>query len=472
MLVMVGCDHRGKPVHLRGDRPARDQHLAYREDALPRRRDCGGYVRSKDTYPNGDIAYAQTRETGFLDKAPQPLGGGLTGGQAALRHTGPLGREGIDYDPTADRCHGGKAADHEAIAAAGDERPLQEQTRDAGLARGDRAYLGDTSQDFGRTEVNPNARADREWLLGRGQQLQRHLEGARRRPPRACHGNVTAIDFFFGDTHEGERRAPSRARLIRVLAMHLDGAYADVAVQGQQPHARASRYGPAPGGAGHDRPRSGEREYPINRKAEEIIDGALGEILRQPRQRFFQILQPVAFQGRDSQRRVPAYSAVRQALGDFGPDQRQPFVIHQITFGEDGDAAPHAEQLDDGEVLLGLGHDAFVGGDDEQRDIDAGRAGEHVLDEPFMAGDVHDTRLDAARQWEGRKTEIDRDAAPLLFFPAVGVHAGERLHQRGLPVVDVASGTDYEPSGTHARRSQMSMALDLGSFPFRPVSSR
>jgi len=35
------------------------------------------------------------------------------------------------------------------------------------------------------------------------------------------------------------------------------------------------------------------------------------------------------------------------------------------------------EQLDDGEMLFGLRHDAFVGSDDEQRDVDAGRAGEH-----------------------------------------------------------------------------------------------
>ena len=89
-----------------------------------------------------------------------------------------------------------------------------------------------------------------------------------------------------------------------------------------------------------------------------------------------------------------------------------------------------------------------------------------------MAGDVHDARLNAAGQREGRKAEIDGDAAALLFFPAVGIDAGERLHQRRLAVVDVSRRADYEPSGTHARRSQMSMALDFGSFPFRPVSSR
>ena len=123
-------------------------------------------------------------------------------------------------------------------------------------------------------------------------------------------------------------------------------------------------------------------------------------------------------------------------------------------------------------MLLRLRHDAFVRGDDEQRDVDPGRAGEHVLDECLMAGNVDDARLDAAGQCERSKTEIDGDAAALLFFPPIGINPGERLHQRGLAVVDMSRGTDYEPSGTHARRSQMSMALDFGSFPFRPVSSR
>src|SRR5258706_15989933 len=129
-------------------------------------------------------------------------------------------------------------------------------------------------------------------------------------------------------------------------------------------------------------------------------------------------------------------------------------------------------------MLFGLRHDAFVGRDDEQRDVDAGRAGEHVLYEAFVAGDVHHARLDPplplARQRQGREAEIDRDAAALFLFPAVGVDPGERLYGRGLPVVDVPCRTDYEPcwAGPHARRSQMSMALDFGSVPFRPVSSR
>src|SRR5439155_12870084 len=220
------------------------------------------------THPNGDIAYTQTGETGFLQKAAEPLGGWLAGGQAALRHAGPLGREGIQHRPTADRCHGGKAPDDKAIAAAGDERPLEEQTRDAGFARCDRSYLGDSSQDLRRAEVNPNARTDRERLLGRWQQLERDVEGAGRGPSRARHGDMAAIDFLLGNAHERECRASSRPGLIRVVTVHLDRAHADVAVQRQQPHACAGGYGTAPRRARDYSPRSWQREHAIDRQPE------------------------------------------------------------------------------------------------------------------------------------------------------------------------------------------------------------
>ena len=142
---------------------------------------------------------------------------------------------------------------------------------------------------------------------------------------------------------------------------------------------------------------------------------------------------------------MPAHAAVREAFGDFGAHQTQPFVIHEIALGQNRNAAADAQQLEDGEVLLGLRHDAFIGSDDEQRDVDAGRAGEHVLDESFVAGDIDDAGLNPVREWERGKPEIDRDAAAFFLFPAIGVDTGEGFHQRRLPVIDVARGADYEP---------------------------
>ena len=45
------------------------------------------------------------------------------------------------------------------------------------------------------------------------------------------------------------------------------------------------------------------------------------------------------------------------------------------------------------QVLLALGHPPFAGGDDEQRDVDRPHSGEHVLDEPLVAGHVDETDL-------------------------------------------------------------------------------
>ncbi len=95
-------------------------------------------------------------------------------------------------------------------------------------------------------------------------------------------------------------------------------------------------------------------------------------------------------------------------------------------------------------MLLGLRHDPFIGRDHEQRDVDAGRSREHVAHESLVAGDVHDARLDRVAQRQGREAQVDGDAAALFFLPAVGVDAGQGLHQRRLAVVDVTGGPDYE----------------------------
>ena len=113
--------------------------------------------------------------------------------------------------------------------------------------------------------MNPNARAHGEWLLGTGQQLERDVQRARRRPSGASHGDVAAIEFLLSDAHEREGCAATRSCLIRVLAVHLDRADADLAVQRQQPHGVARGYRSAPGRSGDDRPGTRQREHAIDR---------------------------------------------------------------------------------------------------------------------------------------------------------------------------------------------------------------
>ena len=71
-----------------------------------------------------------------------------------------------------------------------------------------------------------------------------------------------------------------------------------------------------------------------------------------------------------------------------------------------------------------------------------GRAGDHRAHEALVAGHVDDRQPPPRRQLERREAELDRDPARLLLGQPVGVDAGERAHERGLAVVDVAGGAE------------------------------
>ena len=77
-------------------------------------------------------------------------------------------------------------------------------------------------------------------------------------------------------------------------------------------------------------------------------------------------------------------------------------VVHEVALGQGDDAVAQAEQAQDFEVLARLRHDGIVGRDDEQGEVDAGGAGEHVLDEPLVAGHVHDAEAVVAAGRGGR----------------------------------------------------------------------
>ena len=94
---------------------------------------------------------------------------------------------------------------------------------------------------------------------------------------------------------------------------------------------------------------------------------------------------------------VPA-TAARTIVGD----ERAPVVVHEIALGERDDAAADAEQREDREVLARLRHHALVGGDDEQREVDAGGAGEHGAHEGLVARHVDDAERALAERRAAR----------------------------------------------------------------------
>ena len=100
-------------------------------------------------------------------------------------------------------------------------------------------------------------------------------------------------------------------------------------------------------------------------------------------------------------------------------------------------------------MLPRLRHHPLVRGHHQQRPIDPRRAGDHRVDEALVPRHVDERELELALGvGKRREAEHQRDAATLLLGQAVAVHAGERLDERGLAVVDVTGSP--EDDGAHA----------------------
>ena len=95
------------------------------------------------------------------------------------------------------------------------------------------------------------------------------------------------------------------------------------------------------------------------------------------------------------------------------------------------------QQIENLQMLMGLGHDPFVAVDHQQNQVDAADTGQHVVDEFFVAGNVNHPGMVAIGQVKRREAEVNGDAALLFFFEAVGLNAGQRLDQLGFTMVNV-----------------------------------
>jgi len=159
---------------------------------------------------------------------------------------------------------------------------------------------------------------------------------------------------------------------------------------------------------------------------------------------------------RGRQHRGAGERGFSQELFDLEPRQLEQVVGHQVGLGQHRQAGGDAQQAADRQVLAGLRLDALVGGHHQQHDADAAEAGEGVVEEAFVSGDVDKADLEVVL-FEMREAQIDGDAALLLFGPTIAVGAGERFHQARLAVVDVTGGADDDaahglPAGGARRR--------------------
>src|SRR5258706_3883526 len=116
--------------------------------------------------------------------------------------------------------------------------------------------------------------------------------------------------------------------------------------------------------------------------------------------------------------------------------------VDLVDLGQRDGAHGDTEEGENIEVLTRLRHYAIVGGHDQQCEIDPRCTSQHGVNETFVARDIDEPKDLAVVHRLVRVTQFDRDTARLLLGQAIGVHAGQRTHQRRLAVIDVPCGTD------------------------------
>ena len=124
-------------------------------------------------------------------------------------------------------------------------------------------------------------------------------------------------------------------------------------------------------------------------------------------------------------------------------DKLQPAGVgSKVCFGQHDQSGRDLQQVQDGQVLAGLRHDAFVGGDDQQGRVDPPDPGQHVLDKVPVPGHIHDADLLAVGQGEPSKAKVDGHLAGLFLLEAVRMNPRQRSDESGLSMVDVACGSN------------------------------
>ena len=217
-----------------------------------------------------------------------------------------------------------------------------------------------------------------------GEHAQRRVDAVGRRMQLGIEHHVAALDRVLGDALAGEIE---RAALARLAAFDRTVLGMDRAHARRQP------------GRAHDNPSptatAPESTVPVTTVP---APASVNERSTASRNRPAAARAPMRFGGLEQAlaQVVDAFAGDGRDRNDFGAGEAvSPPAIASISaatsragarVGEIGlrhrdDAVLDAEQIDDRQMLERLRHDAVVGRDDEEHEVDAGGAGQHVVDE-------------------------------------------------------------------------------------------
>jgi hypothetical protein len=272
--------------------------------------------------------------------------------------------------------------------------------------------------------------------------------GGQRRGRR--HQPLAALHLVAADARQRDSAALPCPGLRHGPVLRMQAAHARPARAGHQHQFIADGHATCMHRAGHDGAHAVQREAAVDGQAERgVLVPRRGGLRGSGGQPAAQRRQPVPTVGGHRQHRGAGQRRGLQQRGRFSAHGLHARRVSAIALGHRHRAARHPQQRQHGQVLARLRHHTVVGGDQQQRGIDAGGAGQHGVHQALVAGHVDeaDAFLDAGQVQVG-VAQLDADAALLLLRQAVGVDTRQRLDQRRLAVVDVACGADDHSAGS------------------------
>ena len=269
------------------------------------------------------------------------------------------------------------------------------------------------------------------------QLLERHLEAVRAREGALRDERVAAREVAPLEPRQADRDTLPRLSARDGRVVHLHGADPNVASRRLQAKPVAVGDRPRPERAGRDRADAAEREHPVDVEAGRIVGASLPDVACDPVEGLAERVETVPRDAADRDHRCAGNELTRLFEG-----QLERLFVDRVGLRDGDDAALDAEQPQDRKVLVRLWAGTLGGIEDEEEEVDAGRAGDHRSHEALVPRHVDERERPSARQLERCVPEVDRDPPRPLLGQPVRVLAGQRADERRLAVVDVPGGAD------------------------------
>ena len=177
------------------------------------------------------------------------------------------------------------------------------------------------------------------------------------------HHRVAPLDVGFPKARQIHRHPLTGKSRLHVLAVDLQVADAGLGAGGGQHRRVVHLHGAFDQRAGDHGAKAVHRENTVHRQTEGSTKILFRRRLDHFPELFPQLGDALAGVGRYGEHRLSFEKGALHPFGDLFVHHFHPFRLHHVGFGDDHQTVPDAQKGQNAQMLDGLRHKAFVGGD-------------------------------------------------------------------------------------------------------------